>query len=697
MDRDKYRRLFIDEAKEGLALIQNELVAVEKAQRSRGAATAAADGAEVSGPEGTAVTEGLKPRFDAVFRSAHSLKGMGAAMGYTRFAALAHHLEDLADLGREGHALPPEAYDLLLEGTDVLESCVHKVEAGDDDPDAGDLATKVAAFVLTLRAPATATAMTTAALSIAAAPTPTTATAASVDPPSPPASSSAAAPSSSPPSPSSPAFVDGDVSVVRVQIAADASAPLVRAFVVLKALQGLPGFIDSHPNAEALRQQELPVFQKQRLLEVRFARGESLDTAVEKARACQGVKDVTVIKVESKEKDDAKDAAAKDAADHRTVRVRTALLDDLIDSVGEVLLTRSRLRALAVKLELPELNDLVDEVDRLTRELHGRVVAARMTPLSILAERLPRLVRDLARQQKKSVDFTMSGMDIELDRAILDELQAPLLHMVRNAVDHGHEGDDARAAANKGVTMRLSLRATRDRDRVLLTLEDDGKGMDPVALRARAVARGLIDKARADALNDDAALELVCLPGFSTADVVSETSGRGVGMDVVKSSLEKLGGALRLSSSPGKGSAVTLQLPLTVAIIQVLVIDVSDDSAFVLPVARVEAALAVDDDAVSSAAGRDFIRVGGELVPLLDLPAWLGLAPLSVPGTAILVRSQDGLVALRVRTISAQEEVVAKPLGPPLSAIPFVAGATVLADGRAAFILEPQRLSTTSL
>jgi two-component system chemotaxis sensor kinase CheA len=376
----------------------------------------------------------------------------------------------------------------------------------------------------------------------------------------------------------------------------------------------------------------------------------------------------------------------------RTIRVRTALLDDLIDSVGEVLLARSRLRALSARLDQPELSDLVDEVERLTRELHGRVVAARMTPLSLLAERLPRVVRDLARQQGKSVDFSMVGMDIELDRAILDELQAPLVHMVRNAVDHGHEGDEARAARGVSPTMRLVLRAARDRDRVLLTLEDDGRGMDPTALKDKALAKGLIDKARADALSDEQALELVCLPGFSTAEQVSETSGRGVGMDVVKSSLEKLGGALRLASRPGQGTTITLQLPLTVAIIQVLVVDVGDDTAVVLPVGRVEAALAVEDDVVSVAAGRTFLRVGAELVPLLDLSRLLGLPGLSVPGTAILVRGPEGLVALRVATIAAQEEVVAKPLHAPLSSVPWLAGAAILADGRAAFILEPTRL-----
>jgi two-component system, chemotaxis family, sensor kinase CheA len=656
MDRDKYRRLFLDEAREGLSQIGNELVAVEKAQR-----------------EGQAGGDALRPRFDAVFRSAHSLKGMGAAMGYVRFAALAHRLEDLADLGRQGQSLPPEAFDLLLAGVDVLEGCVARVEAGVDDPEAGDLADRVAAFVAGLTPSPAAPASSSSSSSPAA----------------PASSPSPASPSSSPAASSSAV----DAVVLKVQLAADASAPQVRAFVVVKTLSGLAGYVDATPSGDALRQKELPEFQKVRLLEVRFAAGANVDDAVARARACQGVAEVRVERPEHREREPEAAKVVAVAGDvDRTIRVRTALLDDLIDSVGEVLLARSRLRALSVRLDQPELSELVDEVERLTRELHGRVVAARMTPLSLLAERLPRVVRDLARQQGKSVDFTMVGMDIELDRAILDELQAPLVHMVRNAVDHGHEGDDVRAARGVSPTMRLVLRAARDRDRVLLTLEDDGRGMSPTALKEKALKKGLIDKARADTLSDEQALELVCLPGFSTAEQVSETSGRGVGMDVVKSSLEKLGGALRLKAKPGQGTTITLQLPLTVAIIQVLVVDVGDDTAVVLPVGRVEAALAVEDDVVSVAAGRTFLRVGAELVPLLDLSTLLGLPGLTVAGTAILVRGPEGQVALRVAKIAAQEEVVAKPLHAPLSAVPWLAGAAILADGRAAFILEPTRL-----
>lgn len=672
MDRDKYRRLFIDEATEGLGAISAELLALEKAQNSTH------DDVDLAGHRG---------RFDAVFRAAHSLKGMAAAMGYGRFTQLAHRLEDLADFGRQGRALPPEAFDLLLKSVDVLEVCVGRVKAGDDDPDTGELPQQLSAFVEVLRG-ATTPASTTSATS-------TTSTTS----PSPAAVPAAPAPVVAP---LAPTVTDADVVVLRVQIAKDATAPQVRAFVVHKALSTMAGWLETSPSPDVLRHGDNPEFLARRVLECRFASAlVDVDAAVEKAKAAQGVADVVVVRAEPRVVDVV--AEPKHVEVERTIRVRTALLDDLIDSVGEVLLTRSRLRALSQKIDHPELSDLVDEMDRLTRELHGRVVAARMTPLSFMTERLPRAVRDLARQQGKSVDFTMVGMDIELDRAILDELQAPLVHMVRNAVDHGHEGDDARAARGASTTMRLTLHAARDRDRVLLTLDDDGRGMNPTALRERAVAKGLLDRARAEALSDEAALELICLPGFSTTEAVTQTSGRGVGMDVVKASLEKLGGVLQLRSTPGRGTSMQLQLPLTVAIIQVLVLDLGDDSAFVLPVARVEAALAIEPDTVSEAAGQRFVRVGEALVPLLDLAPLLGL---SVPpsssspssglaATAVLVRGPEGLVAFLVAGISAQEEVVAKPLGPPLSTLPYVAGAAILADGRAAFILEPQRLSST--
>jgi two-component system chemotaxis sensor kinase CheA len=646
LDRDKYRRLFVEESREGLASIGNALVTLERAARS-GASTAAA----------------MNAGFAEVFRHAHSLKGMGATLGFHRFAHLAHHLEDIADLGRQGHVLAPEAWDLMLSSCDALERGVDAVAGGADDPDPGDLAGRIAAFLAATRGPPSAT--------------PTAAASTTTD--------------------------AGPLVGLRVRIAADASLPQVRAFVVHRTLSTQPGFVDSVPTGEQLRQKEPAGFAEARQVLFRFRADVDVAAVVAMARAAQGVAAVDVVRDEPAAepvRERPLEERVRPSDDERTIRVSTALLDDLIDSVGEVLLARSRLRGLAARLDVPELSDLVDEVDRLTRELHGRVVAARMTPLSFLTARLPRAVRDLARQQMKTVDFAMTGMDIELDRAILDELQAPLVHLLRNAIDHGHEGDDLRRSKGRGPSMRLTLSATRDRDRVLLELRDEGKGLDAEAIRRKAVERGLVERDRAASLSATAVLELICLPGFSTAEKVTETSGRGVGMDVVQSSVEKIGGVLRIHSVPDQGTTMSLQLPLTVAIIQVLVVQVDPAAdAYAIPVARVDRALAVDDAAVTTSGGQAWLTIGERLVPFVDLAALLA-SPVAatqrpVPpsgGIAVLVGAGRDELALRVERIAGQEEVVAKPIGPPLSAQPFIAGGAVLADGRAAYILEPSRL-----
>ncbi len=659
IDREKYRRLFLEEARESLRTFGNELVSLEKLHAS-------------------GVTSDTRARevMDAAFRTAHSLKGMGAAMGYTRFAELAHRLEDLADVARQGGNIGTEGFDLLLEGADRLEQMVEQVAGGDEDPDAGDLTERVQGAVARLR---------------------------SAPPAAEPAASAPAAstPAASAPAPSA-ALVGSRrrALLVKVKIADDASLPQVRAFVVHKALAALEGYRETEPPPDSLRTKELP----DRTLLVRFDPDVADAGEIERlARGQQGVADVVIAHEEPPAPEEQAAAPAPQAGeDDRTVRVRTALLDELLDSVGELLLARSRIRAIAGRVDVPDLADLVDEVDRLTRDLHGRVVAARMTPLAFIAERFPRVVRDLARAAKKSVDFSMQGTEIELDRAILDELSAPFLHMLRNAVDHAHEGDDERKAADKPPAMKLVLRASRERDTVLLELKDDGGGMDAARIKERAVRRGLITQQQANVLSEAQALELICLPGFSTADQVSQTSGRGVGMDVVKDTLERLGGSLRIESQQGQGTRMVLQLPLTVAIIQVLVVEAGDGAggrdAYAIPVNRVEQALELSPAGVSTAHGRTFMKNGPSLVPLFDLGTSLGYggADPQLAGTVILVGRGKDVAALRVAAILGQEEVVAKPLGPPLSSFGYLAGATLLADGRAAFILDPLKLVLSS-
>lgn len=665
MDRDKYRRLFIDEARENLAQYTNHLVEFEK-QESAGGEAAEKKRAEA---------------LDACFRAAHSLKGMAASMGYDAFAELAHTLEDLADKGRQGRRLGAEAVDLLLEGGDRLEAMVELIAAGREDAlEGGDLAERIRALLATTQPETT-------------------------DLPSPAPSPSNAGPKAAPaPAPQTAGHASELTAhegpsgglVVSVRFAEGTPLPQARAFMLHRALSALEGYQATSPEPDALKR-ELPADHT-----VRFHFAASADGEAIRARALeeQGVAEVVVSRagaaVEKKEAPSEVESA-RGADEDRTVRVRTALLDELIDSVGELLLTRSRLRALATRWEAPELDDLVDEVERLTRELHDRVVAARMTPLTFVTDRLPRVLRDLSRHTHKKVELSIDVGEIELDRAILDDLFTPLLHMVRNAVDHGHEGSETRLALGKPEAMSLRLRASRDRDRVVLELSDDGGGIDVDAVRARAVERGLLDPHEARELPDARVVEMICAPGFSTAEVVTETSGRGVGMDVVRATLERLGGTLRIHSERGEGTTFVLMLPLTVAIIRVLVVEAGDEqgrSVFAIPIARVEKALDLNERLVTYAQGRAHLVLDEQLLPLFDLGEQLGFPPAGgARGTAILVERGEDTVAFRVAAVVGQEEVVIKPLGRPLSALGWLAGATLLADGRVAYILEPNTLA----
>jgi two-component system chemotaxis sensor kinase CheA len=647
VDQTKYRRIFVDEAREFLSTFSNQLVVFEKLS---------------DGPDAGQRQQAL----DAVFRAAHSIKGMAAALGLDVIAHLSHTLEDLADVGRRQKTLSRKALDLLLEGGERLEAMVTLVERDKDALlDAADLPARV------LRATVDEDSARKAS-SVTATPTP---------------AEPASAPHVAARNPS------GEGVTVVIHMDPDVALPHVRAFMVHRALSARAGYLRTEPAPELIRQGHVP----NHALHITFREGTKVDEILVAARAEQGVKDASVELPTSVAKT-VSDAVERRPDADRTVRIRTALLDEFIDSVGELLLARSRLRALASRHPVPELDDLAGEIERLTRDLHDRVIAARMTPIAFLTERFPPLVRSLARKLEKSVTFQVEGAEIELDRAILDELATPLIHMLRNAVDHAHEGDDARRARKKPVTMTLRLRASRDRDSVLLEMHDDGRGIDPQVVRARAVERGLIEAHKAADMSDAEAIELICAPGFTTTTEVSETSGRGVGMDVVKATLERLGGSLKIRSVVGNGTTFSLRLPLTVAIIQVLVVEAGPGDVFAVPVARVDRALDIDPNHVQHANGLSHILLGDDLLPLFDLAKELGFPPQTHEpkrgrhDTAIVLGQSPDRMAFSVGAVIGQEEVVVKPLGAPLSAFDFLAGAALLADGRTAYIIEPTRL-----
>jgi two-component system chemotaxis sensor kinase CheA len=389
-------------------------------------------------------------------------------------------------------------------------------------------------------------------------------------------------------------------------------------------------------------------------------------------------------------------APAREGEAARTVRVRVELLDSLLDAVGELLLAAARVREAGKAVPEPSRPPLEEGLDRLQAtvlELHDRVMAARMTPLRLVTDRLPRAARDLARRDGKQVDLEVQGAEIEIDRAILDELADPLVHVIRNAVDHGIEAPHLRQLAGKPAAGRVTVAARRERDRVIVDVSDDGRGMDPEKLRRRAVERGALSAEAAAALSDGEALLLACLPGVSTADRVTEVSGRGVGMDAVKRVVEAVGGALEIESQPGRGTRVGLRLPLTVAVQPVLLVRVGEE-VLGLPIGKVHGAAQVEVERLERSRGEPMLPYGGGLVPVRDLAGLLGLPRSGARGARqVVVADGDGArVGLAVDALLGQQDAVLKPLALPLSLVPGLSAVTVLGNGRPVFILDVPRL-----
>ncbi|WP_199741942.1 chemotaxis protein CheA, partial [Corallococcus sp. CA047B] len=489
---------------------------------------------------------------------------------------------------------------------------------------------------------------------------------------------------------------------VRLRISPTCQVPGVRAFLVHKRLSTLGTLVDLRPPLEELKAGRIPDGFIQ--VDLETAVGEAgIQTAlrnvaeVEVVSVSQAVPEPPIIAVPPPTSDSAR--ATADASS-RTVRVRTELLDYFLDTVGELMLATARLRE--VGKELPEntrpaLEEGVYRLHTLVKDLHDKVMSARMTPLSLITDRLPRAARDLARRKEREVELVITGAEIELDRAILDELADPLLHLLRNCIDHGLEAPEERLAAKKSVRGRVLVTVRRARDRVIIDIEDDGRGMDPVRLKASALKRGLITEEAAARMADRDAFLLSCLPGVSTAKELTDISGRGVGMDAVKRVVESVGGTLEIDSERGRGTVFTLRLPLTVAVVHLLLVQVGEE-VFGLPIAKVVGATEADPETLSRSRETALLPHGNGLLPVHPLEVLLGVPASPRPGfRPFVVMEGDagtGKVALAVDRLLGQEEVVLKPLSRPLDLLPGLSGVTILGNGRPVFILDVPRLLT---
>ncbi|HET6431118.1 chemotaxis protein CheA [Dyella sp.] len=388
-------------------------------------------------------------------------------------------------------------------------------------------------------------------------------------------------------------------------------------------------------------------------------------------------------------------APAKAAAAAETsVRVDTARLDTLVNQAGELLLLRNRLLTLASRNGDDTLCSTVDELNRVADDLQNAVLGMRMQPVGRLFQRFPRIVRDLARQLGKDVDLVTEGEGTDLDRSLVEALADPMVHLIRNALDHGLEGPDDRERAGKSRRGTVRLTASQRGERIVITVSDDGRGMDANVLRRKAVEKGVIDEAQAARLTENECYELIFRAGFSTAATVSDISGRGVGMDVVKTRITELGGTLRVHSRLGHGSTLELAVPLTLAILRVLMVRVGD-RLLALPLSNVDEVFELRPGQDSLLDGRMVASHRGRALVLGDLAGWAGVA--DGAGRHVVVLHIGHLrIGCLVHEVLGREDVMVKPLGHLFRGVVGVAGATVTGDGRLALVVDLAGLADDS-
>ncbi|MEA9490050.1 chemotaxis protein CheA [Xanthomonas campestris] len=390
-------------------------------------------------------------------------------------------------------------------------------------------------------------------------------------------------------------------------------------------------------------------------------------------------------------------AAAKSggAEAEQTVRVDTKRLDAIVNLIGELVLSRNRLKTLRTRLRDEELDRAVSTLDIATARLQTAVMRTRMQPVSKVFSRFPKVARDVARTLSKEVELELIGAETELDRNLVEALADPLVHLVRNAIDHGIESPALREATGKPRSGHVRLSAQQEGDYVSIEIQDDGAGIDPERLREIARNKGLIDAEAAARLSTDECLHLIFMPGFSTKAEVTDISGRGVGMDVVQSRIRELSGQIQIQSELGRGSRFMIRVPLTLAILPTLLVQ-AGEAVYALPLARVVEVLHAPQSSLGWFDGRAVLDRRSHTLPLIDLRRWLGVPAEQPPLlTVVLLQAGETRFGLVVDQVRGREEVVIKPLPRALRGLPGYAGATLIGDGRMALILDVDGLRSS--
>ena len=577
---------------------------------------------------------------DGIFRAVHTIKGMAATMGYAVVSDLAHRTESLLDMLRLGdHAVTADHFELLFRSADALERAVDLSVSGHEaELDVAQLL-------------------------------------AGLDE----ATSALGPPPRRQSRPSMQALALPDSPGIRISVQVDPESMLrgARAAVVVGRMEAIGTLHDVRPSPSAFESDDFDGG-----FEFTLETALATEDIEREIRAAGDIKQVTTGAEQT-----APRTAEGTAGRSRHIRVDLQRIDSMMDLIGELVTARDQLNQYGAARAEGDLDDMALKVSRLTSDLQAEIIQVRMTPVWQVFDRFPRLVRDLARQLGKQVEFRVEGKDIELDRAILDEIGDPLVHMLRNAIDHGIEPPDEREAIGKTPQGRIVLSASREKAKVAIQVSDDGRGIDRQMILESAKRGGVVDD-EVESLSDEMLLRVLARPGFSTADEVSDVSGRGVGIDVVSTHLRTLGGGLEVETEPGEGTTFTLQLPITLAIVRALTAGVGDER-YVLPITHVSETLDLDTSAVVELDGQDGLMYRGDVIPLMDLRDIVNITG-DVPGRRPVVVLQIGgrRSGVVVDQVIGQQEIVVKSFDPPSGALPIFSGATILGDGMPVLILD---------
>lgn len=713
MFTDEEISIFFEELEEKIQVISDNLLLMEKGGAPSGA-------------------------IQEIFRAAHTIKGSSAVMGYEKMAGLTHEIENIFDRLRQGDlAVDERLVDVLFEALDTLRALKDEIMRQKSET------TDVAGVIARLRecalgcggaagAPAAAEARRgngagaaagEAAAGAAVSPAETAgaqeAAAAAGDVPAAGVTSSPVLPGEIPP------LSDIEEAVVReaevrgyqaywVEVTIDAGCQMkgARAFLVFETLQQAGEIIKSVPSAEELEAGNygsgfaLLLFTQEDAGQIKnlvFSIAEVADVKVRQVRpslAADRSAPSPGRPAGAPAPAGKKEAAAEQGRENvKTVRVDVQKLDTLMNLVGELVIDRTRLDRFVEIFENRYGDELAENIleisshlGQVTSTLQEEIMKARMLPVAFVFNRLPRMVRDLAHKMGKEIDFVIEGRETELDRNVIEVIGDPLIHLLRNAVDHGIEPPEERVRRGKPRTGKIILKAAYVEGQIVITLADDGRGMDPAAMRQKAVENGLLSPEAAARLSDKEALDLIFTPGFSTAADVNDISGRGVGMDIVRSQIEQINGSVEYASVPGAGTTFTIKLPLTLAIIRALMVGLGEQ-VYAFPLANVVETLALKPEEVRRVGHGEVIVVRGHVLPLLRLAHLFQQE--GSPGERVFVvvlGSGSRKVGVVVDRLIGEQEIVIKSLGGYLGQVHGLSGATILGDGSVALIVDARSI-----